>query len=385
MGNPRSKVCVVTGSRAEYSLLYWLLRRLEADQEIDLQLVVTGAHLAPEFGLTYKIIEADGFAISDKVEMLLASDSRVATAKSLALATAGLADSFSRLQPDLIVLCGDRYEMLAAAQAALVLAIPVAHIAGGDVTEGAFDEAIRHSITKMSHLHFVTNDSAARRVRQLGENPDSIFTVGSPALEHLKNVEWADREQLERELGIKFRRHNVLVTFHPETLGSSSNDQLAELLSALESLGESCTIIFTGVNADPGSRKLRAQVQEFVSRNTNASLFTNLGQRLYLSLMRTVDVVVGNSSSGLYEAPSFKVPTVNIGDRQAGRERAMSVIDCVPRAADIAKAISAALERDWSSTVNPYEREHTVQQIIAQIKRFLSGERSVKKKFFDLE
>ena len=300
----KRKICVVTGSRAEYGLLYWLMRAIQIDEHLKLQIVVTGMHLSPEFGLTYRVIEEDGFTIDEKVEMLVSSDSCVGIAKSIGLGVIGFADAFYRLQPDILVILGDRYEIFAAAQAALVARIPIAHIAGGDITEGAVDEAIRHSISKMSHLHFVTNEASAKRVRQLGENPKYIFNVGSTGLDSIKNMKLLDKKELEAELDFRFKARNLLVTFHPVTLDEvPSVAQMRELLKALDGLDDETGIIFTGANADSEGRQLNQMIIEFVKNHPNAKYFQSLGQLRYLSTISHVDAVVGNSSSGIYEVP----------------------------------------------------------------------------------
>jgi UDP-N-acetylglucosamine 2-epimerase (non-hydrolysing)/GDP/UDP-N,N'-diacetylbacillosamine 2-epimerase (hydrolysing) len=378
------KVCIVTGSRADYGLLYWLLKEIQGDPDLQLQIVVTGMHLSPEFGLTYKVIEADGFTINDKVEMLLSSDTPVGIAKSMGLGVIGFADTLDRLRPDILVLLGDRYEILAAAQAAMVAQMPIAHIAGGDVTEGAFDEAIRHSITKMAHLHFVTNETSARRVRQLGENPEYIFNVGSPGLDYIKRMKLLGRSELEESLDFKFRGKNLLVTFHPVTLETQpAETQFQELLTALDSMGENIGLIFTKPNSDTDGRAIIRLMDSYVATHSNAKAYTSLGQVRYLSAMSQVDAVVGNSSSGLYEAPSFGKPTVNIGDRQKGRLQATSVINCKQEASSIKKAIVQAFALDCSGTTNPYGDGNSSIRIRERLKQVIEPSALLKKHFFD--
>lgn len=378
------KICVVTGSRAEYGLLYWLMKEIQDDPDLLLQTVVTGMHLSPEFGLTYKVIEADGFAIDAKVEMLLSSDTPVGIAKSMGLGVIGFADALDRLRPDILVLLGDRYEIFAVAQAALVARIPIAHIAGGDVTEGAFDEAIRHSITKMSHLHFVTNEAAARRVRQLGENPEHIFNVGSPGLDYIKRLTLLSRQELEEVLDFRFREKNLLVTFHPATLEATSAEaQFQALLTALDQFGENVGIIFTKPNADTDGRAIIRLMDGYAASHAHARVYNSLGQVRYLSAMSQVDAVVGNSSSGLYEAPSFGKPTVNIGDRQKGRLQAASVINCGQDASAIEKAILQALATDCSGTVNPYGDGNSSARIKSRLKQIAEPSALLKKHFFE--
>jgi UDP-hydrolysing UDP-N-acetyl-D-glucosamine 2-epimerase len=384
------RICVVTGTRAEYGLLTEILRAIGADPAFDLQLVVTGMHLSPEFGLTVKAIEADGFTIADRVDMLVTGDSGVATAKSMGLGISGFADSFARLKPDVLLVLGDRFEILAAAQAALVMQLPIAHIAGGDSTEGAFDEAIRHSITKMSALHFVTNPEAAARVRQLGENPAHIHIVGSPGLDTLRQMTLLDRPALEAALGTTLRPKNLLVTYHPETLAIGGNRQpFQELLSALAALDTDTGLFFTYPNADPGGRELIAMIDAFTALHPNVHACHSLGQLRYLSLMRHADVVVGNSSSGLYEAPSFKIPTVNVGDRQRGRLKAASVIDCGADRHAIGQALTRAFSTDFADicrdAVNPYGDGHATKRILDVLRQTPDFRVLIRKQFFDLE
>ena len=380
------KICVVTGSRAEYGLLYWLMKEIQNDQDLELQIIATGMHLSPEFGLTYKVIEEDGFSINAKVEMLLSSDTPVGIGKSIGLGVIGFADVLDRLRPDMLVLLGDRYEILAAAQAALVSRIPIAHIAGGDTTEGAFDEAIRHSITKMSHLHFVTNEVAAKRVRQLGENPDNVYLVGSPGIDQIKRLQLLDRNQLEKELNFRLMNKNLLVTFHPVTLDSQSpHEQFQSLLYALDMIGTEVGIIFTMPNADTDGRSLMQMIEGYAALHPNACAHTSLGPLVYLSVLAQVNAVVGNSSSGLYEAPSFKIPTVNIGDRQKGRLQAQSVINCIPDAVSIKNAIQKAFTKDCSNTVNPYGDGESSQRIVAVLKSVVDYKQLLKKHFHDVD
>ncbi|GFO66062.1 UDP-N-acetylglucosamine 2-epimerase [Geomonas paludis] len=381
----KRSVCVVTGSRAEYGLLSGVMRAIQQDPDFQLQVVATGMHLSPEFGLTWRAIEGDGFAIDAKVEMLLSSDSPVGIAKSIGLGTMGCADAFDRLKPDILLLLGDRFEILAAAQAALVARIPIAHIAGGDTTEGAFDEAIRHSITKMAHLHLVTNEGAAKRVRQLGENPDHIHVVGSPGIDQIRSLKLLSRQELAQDLGFDFMAKNLLVTFHPVTLEHiPAQQQFQELLNALDQLGSGTGIIFTKPNADTDGRDIIAMTDAYVATRPNTRAYTSLGQIRYLSTMAQVDAVVGNSSSGLYEAPSFGKPTVNIGDRQKGRLQASSVVNCEAVAGEIRDAIGQALQRDCSGTVNPYGDGHSVERIVSLLKQLPDPKALLKKHFHEV-
>ncbi|MDW7643583.1 MAG: UDP-N-acetylglucosamine 2-epimerase [Desulfuromonadales bacterium] len=380
----KRKICVVTGTRADYGLLFWLLKELHFDDRCELQVIATGMHLSPEFGLTYRQIEDDGFRIDAKVEMLLSSDSPIGIAKSMGLGVIGFADAYQSLVPDLLVVLGDRFEILAAVQAALPRRIPVAHIAGGDTTEGAMDEAIRHSITKMSHLHFVTNDSAARRVRQLGENPQFIFNVGSPGIDQIKRLELLRKPELEAALGFSFRERNLLITFHPATLEEKApSEQFTQLLMALSTFGDDYGFIFTRPNADTDGRVLNAMIDEFVVLHDNSTVHTSLGQLRYLSVLALVDVVVGNSSSGLYEAPSLHTATVNIGDRQKGRLQASSVINCEPHCEAIRAAIEHAVVLDCSMAVNPYGDGDSSPRIAKVLCEIGLEAELIKKSFFD--
>ncbi len=381
----KRRICVVTGSRAEYGLLSGVMRGLQQEEDLELQVLVTGMHLSPEFGMTWQIIEKDGFPIDAKVEMLLSSDSPVGIAKSVGLGTMGCAEAFERLRPDLLVVLGDRFEILAAAQAALVARIPIAHIAGGDTTEGAFDEAIRHSVTKMSHLHLVTNEDAARRVRQLGEDPAHVHVVGSPGIDNIRSMTRLSKSELASDLGFTFREKNLLVTFHPVTLETfSAMQQFQELLDALESMGEEVGVIFTKPNADTDGRVIIRMTDDYVASHPNARAYTSLGQLRYLSLMAQVDVVVGNSSSGLYEAPSLGKPTVNIGDRQKGRLQATSVLNCRAAADEIVAAIREAFTRDCSGTVNPYGDGYSSERIVKLIKEMNDPQALLKKHFHEV-
>ncbi len=362
---------VVTGGRADYSVLLPVLRLLDRDPAVELRLIVTGGHLAPEFGLTVRGIEADRIPIAARVEMLLSSDTAAGVAKSIGLAVISFADVLGHLELDALVLMGDRFELLAAAATALVERIPVVHIAGGDVTSGAYDDAIRHSISKMSQLHLVTNDESRHRVIQLGEPPDRVITVGSPALDLLRETPLLDRTALADRLGFRLRQQNFLVTFHPVTLDPApSADQLSELLAALDEFPETGMLI-TAPNQDNESRELRALITEWASTRANAAVFAALGHELYPSAMAAADVVVGNSSSGLYEAPFLRRPTVNIGQRQRGRPLASSVIGCEPERAAVARAIRAALALDCSEAVSLFGDGRSAARIVDAIKAHL--------------
>lgn len=383
----KRKICIVTGTRAEYGLLRGLIEAVREAPGLELRLVATGMHLSPEFGLTYKEIEGDGFTIDAKVEMLLSADTATGISKSMGLGMIGMSDAFARLAPDLIVLLGDRFELFAAAAAAMIAGIPVAHLHGGETTEGAFDEAIRHSITKMSHLHFVAAEEYRRRVIQLGEQPDRVFLVGGLGVDSIMRTTLLDRQALEVALDFRFGAKNLLVTFHPVTLESqSSPQQMAELLAALDKL-ENTHLIFTMPNADTGGRELARMVDDFVATHSNARAYDSLGQLRYLSCVRQVDGVVGNSSSGLAEAPSLATGTVNIGDRQRGRLKARSVIDCPPQRQAILDAIKTLYSPDFrqslQTVVNPYGDGGASRKIV-QILQDYPLEGILKKSFHDL-
>ncbi|EPY01728.1 UDP-N-acetylglucosamine 2-epimerase [Magnetospirillum fulvum] len=382
------KICVVTGTRAEYGLLRWLMEEIKAAPGLHLQVIATGMHLSPEFGLTYREIEADGFTIDRKVEMLTSSDTPVGIAKSMGLGTIGFADALADLAPDILVVLGDRFEIFAAVAAALVARIPVAHLHGGERTEGAVDEALRHAITKMAHLHFVATEEYRKRVIQLGEQPDRVFLVGGLGVDAIKKQTLLDRPALEESLGFRFGRRTLLVTYHPATLTFSSPvDEMNEVLAALDDLDET-SLIFTMPNADAGGRDLISLVERFVAeRPGTRKAFTSLGLLRYLSCLAQVDAVVGNSSSGLLEAPSFGIGTINIGDRQRGRLCATSVISCTPNR----NAIAGALERLYSpefqeglkAVVNPYGEGGAGAKIVSVLTDF-PQDFLMEKAFYDL-
>lgn len=384
----RRKICVITGTRAEFGLLRLLMLEVQSTKSLELQVIVTGMHLSPEFGLTYTEVEQAGFQISAKVEMLLSADTATAVTKSMGLGLIGFSDALSRLAPDLIVVLGDRFEILAAASAALIAGIPVAHLHGGETTEGAFDEAIRHSITKMSHLHFVSAEEYRRRVIQLGERPERVFLVGGLGIDAIKQSTLLDRETLEASLDFKLGPKSLLITFHPVTLdGASSQQQMAELLAALGELTDT-KLIFTKPNADTGGRELAAMVDAFVASHDNARVYPSLGQLRYLSCMKYVDGMVGNSSSGLAEAPSMGIGTVNIGDRQRGRLSATSVINCVPIVSSIREALDKLYDPSFRTTlgqtINPYGNGGASKKIV-EILRAHPVNNLLKKSFYDLQ
>jgi GDP/UDP-N,N'-diacetylbacillosamine 2-epimerase (hydrolysing) len=380
------KICVITGTRAEYGLLRWVMQGIKDDSGLTLQIIATGMHLSPEFGLTYREIEQDGFRIDRKVEMLTSSDTPVGIAKSMGLGLIGFADALNELRPDLIMVLGDRFEIFAAVAAALVARIPVAHLHGGEATEGLVDEAIRHSITKMSHLHFVAAEEYLQRVIQLGEQPDRVFLVGGLGIDNIRRLKLLDRPELEASLDFKLGQKNLLITFHPVTLESATaTDQMAELLAALAELKDT-QLIFTLPNADTDGRALIKMVEQFVAQLPNARAYTSLGQLRYLSCIAHVDGVVGNSSSGLAEVPSFKKGTINIGDRQRGRLQAASVINCTPSRQDISAALERLYDADFQMSLgqvsNPYGEGGASEKIIAVVKS-IALDNILKKHFYD--
>lgn len=382
------KICVITGSRAEYGLLSSLMSAIEADNELQLQVVATNMHLSPEFGLTYREIENDGFHINKKVEMLLSSDTANATTKSVGLATIGFADAFEDLKPDLIVVLGDRFEILAAVTATLFYKIPVAHLHGGEITEGAYDDSIRHAITKMSHLHFTSTDEYRSRVIQLGEQPNRVFNVGAIGVENIKNTPLLSKAELEESLGFQLGEKSLLVTFHPVTLEHATAEmQCQNLLDALEQFSE-YQIIFTLPNSDTDGRIIMRKIEEFTKKYNNRSIaFTSLGKVRYLSALQYVSAVVGNSSSGIIEVPSFGIPTLNIGDRQKGRIAANSVVHCGISKKEISEGLRSIFCEEVGIIAdrkqNPYDKQGTVNTICDTIKK-TALESLIKKTFYNL-
>lgn len=355
MNAPR-RICVVTGGRADYGLLQWVMHDIRAAPDLELQLIVTGSHLEERFGGTADRIEADGFRIDARVPLQISEDGDGPgdTVGAMARCLSGVSEALEQLAPDILLVLGDRYEILAAAQAALIHRVPVAHIAGGDTTEGAFDESIRHALTKLSHIHLVTNETSARRVRQMGEAPDRVHVVGSPGLDQLRRAPLLDRPVLEAALGAPLGERNVLATFHPVTLSADRGlGELGALLQALDTLGPGTVKWITRPNADPGHQAVEAALDAWAHDRPDVRVFASLGQLRYLSLMAQVDAVVGNSSSGLYEAPSLGVPTVDIGDRQKGRTAAASVVHAASEAGAIAAAMERAFALDCTGVVNP--------------------------------
>ena len=383
-------VAIVTGTRADFGNLQLLMQTIDDDADLTLQLMVTGMHLSPEFGLTWQEIEQAGFTISAKIEILLSSDTPVGIAKSIGLAMIGFADALERLQPDILLVLGDRFEVLAAVQSAMIARIPVAHINGGERTEGVIDEAFRHAITKQSHIHFVATDEYRRRVIQLGENPESVFNVGELGLEGLHDAVPKSQSALEADIGFMLGKRNILVTFHPVTLEhASSADQFQQLLNVLdEDEFSDIQLIFTKANADTEGRILNQMLEAYVDKNAQRCIaFTSMGRVNYLNAMRLVDGVVGNSSSGIVEAPSFGIGAINIGDRQRGRVKSSSTIDCAPQALAITHAMRKLFSMDFKAhckgVINPYYKEGAIVKTVNTLKT-LPLEGIVKKTFYDM-
>lgn len=387
------KICIVTGTRAEYGLLKPLIDKVNKSDEMDLQLVVTGMHLSTEFGLTYHEIEKDGYPITSKIEMLLSSDTAVGVTKSMGVALLGFADYFEMYEPDIVIILGDRYEMLMAASAAMIARIPIAHIHGGELTEGIIDEAVRHSITKMSCLHFTTTQEYRNRVIQMGEQPQNVYNVGALGVENIKSLQLIKKEALEKLINFRFNIPTAMVTYHPVTLDNmaseNSQKQFQNILNVIEAHKE-LRVIFTKANSDPYGRIINQMIDDFVQQNNKRCMaYTSLGQIRYLSVLQYCDVVIGNSSSGIIEVPSFNIPTINIGERQRGRVCAMSVISCSNETEDIEKALNKALSPGFKEIikgqVNPYEGINTSDKILEVIKEALRKGVNLKKEFFDIE
>lgn len=385
------KICIVTGSRAEYGLLKPLITKISEDRDLILQLVVTGMHLSPEFGLTYKEIIKDGFRITEKVEILLSSDTEIGISKSIGLAMISFSEVFQKINPDLLIILGDRYEIFAVAAVAMIARIPIAHLHGGETTEGVIDEAIRHSITKMSYLHFTSNEIYRNRVIQLGEDPSRVFNVGAIVEDSIRTIKFIQKSQLEKDLGIKFDKKMALLTFHPATLESNSSEkQFKNILEALNDFND-LKVIFTKANSDTNGRIINNMIDKYVSNNPQKCVaFTSLGQLRYLSTMLYCDVVIGNSSSGIIEAPILKKSTVNIGDRQKGRIQAESIINCNPVKDEMIKAIKKALSKEFVESLKKTgiieEKNSVSENIIAIIKEYLTNNKTnTKKKFYDID
>ncbi len=385
---PSRRICVVTGSRAEYGILQGLIKEIQESQVLELQLVVAGMHLSPEFGLTYREIEDDGFKISRTIDMQLTSDTSVGIARSLGLGTIGFGEAFHALEPDVLVLLGDRFELLAAASAALVALIPIAHIHGGELTEGAYDDAIRHSITKMAHLHFTASEDYRSRVIQLGEQPIKVFCVGALGIDNIVRLPLLRKDEVEKFVGLSLKGKSLLVTWHPETLRPERTCEDFQNLLDVLSKYESINIIFTKSNADNEGRRINQMIDDFVSTfPDNVVAYTSLGQLHYLSTLKYVSGVVGNSSSGIIEAPSLQKGTVNIGNRQLGRLRATSIIDTQPDVKSIQIAIERLFSREFQSALSTVSNPYGAGDVASKIVRVLetcSLDGIVRKRFFNV-
>ena len=382
----KRKVCVITGTRAEYGLLYWLMKEIQSDKDLQLQLIVTGMHLSSEFGLTYKEIEKN-FKIDKKVEMLLSSDTVLGISKSMGLAQISFSEAYEELTPDILIVLGDRYEIFSAVSSAMISRIPIAHISGGEVTEGVIDEAIRHAITKMSHLHFVSTEEYKNRVIQLGEHPNRVFNFGAIGIDNINKLKLFSKNEFVKSIDFSLNKKNILVTFHPVTLEkSTSKEQFQELLNSIDEL-EDTNIIFTKSNSDTDGRVINQMIDAYVSRNNNAVSFISMGQVRYLSALKFVDAVVGNSSSGLTEAPIFGIGTINIGDRQKGRINLGSVINCNPTKESISNAFnelySERFQKVLSIVKSPYGNGGTSKKIKNIVKNF-DLNNILKKSFYDV-
>lgn len=366
------KVCVVTATRAEYGLLKPLMEIIKESQQLELQIIAMGAHLSPEFGLTYKNIENDGFSINEKVEILLSSDTPSSIVKTMGIAMMGMADVLPRLNPDLIVILGDRYEMLAIASAATICKIPIVHLHGGEITEGAYDDAIRHAITKMSHLHFASTEEYRKRIIQMGENPENVFNVGAIGLDNIRNLQLLTKEELQDELNVEFKKYNYQVTFHPETLGDlSSAEQFQNLLNVIKKQEDSF-FVFTKANADTDGRIINQMIDDFVQDNPKiAKAFNSLGTLKFLSTVKICDAIIGNSSSGILEAPSLHTATINIGNRQKGRTQAASIINVNNSEEEISSGFDQVkkmiLEKRLDEVINPYDNGGAAKEIFNKI------------------
>tara|TARA_Y100001970_G_scaffold294127_1_gene447183 strand:- start:24387 stop:25556 length:1170 start_codon:yes stop_codon:yes gene_type:complete len=376
-------ITVVTGSRAEYGLMRSVILEMKEAKDFKLSIIVTGTHLEKEFGFTVKEIEEDGLDIDARIKIITSDDTGFGAAKAMGKVISGVSEELEKYRPDYVMLLGDRYEILAAAQTALIMLIPIIHFSGGDITEGAFDDSIRHAITKMSSVHFVASAEAGQRVEQLGEESERVHVVGDPGLDILRQKPLIEREELEDDLGFKFKKRNFLITFHPTTLDlRPSRDQFSELLDAL-SLFRDTKLIFTRPNVDPEGRELLSMMLDFVNNNSNALEFPSLGHHRYLSLMNQVDVVIGNSSSGLLEAPSLEKPTVNIGLRQSGRLQSDSVVNCMANSEDILLAINNALDIDCRGIKNPYGDGKTAPRVLKILRDINNPRKLLKKSFRD--
>ena len=386
----KRKICVVSGTRADFGLLTPLLRQINKDKDLELQFIVTGMHLSTEFGLTYKLVEKE-FKIDKKIEILLSSDSAIGVSKSMGLAQISLSEAFNELKPDIVVVLGDRFEIFSVAATAMILKIPIAHLSGGEITEGAIDDSIRHAITKMSHLHFVATKEYKDRVIQLGENPDKVFNFGELGLDNIDNLQLLSKEEFEKSIKFKLDKKSLLISFHPTTHDSVNviKHDFEAILEQLSSLTQT-TLIFTKSNADEGGRMINLMIDQFVSLNKErAIVFTSLGQLRYLSALQYVDAVVGNTSSGIVEAPSFKLATINIGNRQKGRIQASNVINTSSDTKDLARAFkyldSKEFIKELKTVKNPYYNKGNTAFKTKEILKNEVLDTLLNKSFFDLQ
>jgi UDP-hydrolysing UDP-N-acetyl-D-glucosamine 2-epimerase len=376
-------ICVITGSRADYSYLFYPMKFIEASSRLKLQLVVTGMHLEEEFGSTAELIKKDGFKISAEVPMQMSGEDAVSITKSMGRATIGFADVFDKLKPDMALVLGDRFEIFAAVQAALIAGIPTAHIGGGDVTEGAFDDAMRHCITKMSHMHFVTNAESKERVLQVGEKPDNVHVVGSPSLDVINNIQYSSKGEFIKSVGLStgYSKY-ILVTYHPETLSQNNPAADADIIIAALSDLKDTGIIITGANADTGGKLINDAFKGYADKNDNVVFHMSLGKERFYNALKHADMLIGNSSSGLYEAPTFKLPVVNIGDRQKNRLRTESVIDCHLEKNSILNAIQKAYALDCSKVISPYGDGNASRLIVECLEKIIEPKNMIRKKFY---
>jgi GDP/UDP-N,N'-diacetylbacillosamine 2-epimerase (hydrolysing) len=381
------KICIITGSRAEYGLLYWLMKQINSNKDLELQLIVTGMHLSSDFGLTYKEIEKD-FKINKKIDMDLSDDTSLSISKSMGLAQISFSEAYNEIKPDIITVLGDRYEIFSAVSAAMIANVPIAHIHGGELSEGSWDNNIRHSISKMAHIHFAATELYKKRIIQLGEDPRKIYNVGGLGIENIKKIKLLSKYQFEDSIKFKLNKKNILVTYHPVTLeNDTSKEHFQELLNAIDNLNNT-NIIFTKANSDLNGRVINQMIDDYVLKNYKKSIsFISLGQLRYLSALKYVDAVVGNSSSGLLEAPSFNVGTINIGDRQKGRIKAESVIDCLPERKVIIESIEKIYTKEFQELLktvkNPYDNGQSSIKIVDVLKN-LNLENILKKEFYNI-
>ncbi|MDR1695384.1 MAG: UDP-N-acetylglucosamine 2-epimerase [Endomicrobium sp.] len=380
-------IAVLTTSRADYGIMSELIKKLQSDKSLDIKVIVSGSHLSKRHGSSVKEIIKDGIKIYKRVDIGISSDTPKDIGKVMGRATELFTKTIEQAKPDIILLLGDRYEVLSGAIAALLLRIPIAHLHGGEATFGAIDEAMRHAITKMSHIHFASCEKYKKRIIQLGENPKQVFNTGSLGVENAENIKTLSKRELEKSLNIKFNKKNLMVTFHPVTLEGDEKKQVIELLNALSKLKET-SVFFTMPNADGGNKAIALEIENFVKRNNNAYAFGSLGKLKYFSMLKNVDGVIGNSSSGIIEAPSFKIPTVNIGSRQAGRLQAKSIINALPIEKNISKAIQKIYDPEFTALIkrskNPYSKQNTAKTVIKILKTY-PLDNIIIKKFFDLK